>query len=115
MTHADSVEGLVEQRNERGVRVRGEWYNASKFRPVMLPEVGQHVRISFDTKGFLVDVEVLDDGQSYRELPAQVSQAAVRLAVLQIAAGFASTRPEARSGDVLPLADKWLAWIEEGS
>lgn len=59
------VEGLVEQRNDRGVRVRGEWYNASKFRPVVLPEVGQHVRISFDTKGFLVDVEVLDD--NYRQ------------------------------------------------
>jgi len=111
--HAETVEGLVEQRNERGVRVRGEWYNASKFRPVPLPEVGQHVRISFDTKGFLVDVEVLDD--NYRQLPAQASKAAVRLAVLQIAAGFASTRPEARSGDVLPLADKWLAWIEDGN
>jgi hypothetical protein len=113
MTHADSVEGLVEQRNATGVRVQGQWFTQSKFRAVVLPEVGQHVRVSSDTKGFLVDVEVLDD--NYRELPAQVSQAAVRLAVLQIAAGFASTRPEARSTDVLPLADKWLAWIEEGA
>jgi len=31
MTHADSVEGLVEQRNDRGVRVRGVLPLADKW------------------------------------------------------------------------------------
>lgn len=110
-TPAEVVEGTVEQRNERGIRVRGEWYNQSKFRHVELPDVGQHVRVSFDTKGFLVDVERLDDDKAVEIVLPDAT--ATRLAVLQAAATFAASRPEARSGDVLPLAEKWLAWVEE--
>ena len=34
-----------------------------------------------------------------------------RLAVLKAAAAFAAIRPEAKSTDVLIVADKWLAWV----
>ena len=37
-----------------------------------------------------------------------------RLAVLKAAASFAASRPEAKSPDVLAVAQHWLAWVEGG-
>jgi hypothetical protein len=48
-----TVEGIVEQVNERGIRVQGDWYNVSHFRPVQLPEQGVLVRLEVRPNGFI--------------------------------------------------------------
>src|SRR5438445_12980163 len=63
-TISDQVEGLVEQVNERGIKVAGEWRNLSKFHPVDLPERGARVAISLDNKGFIRTLQVLDAAPS---------------------------------------------------
>lgn len=39
-----------------------------------------------------------------------VAHSITRLAVLKAAAEFAASRPEAKSSDVLKIADLWYAW-----
>jgi len=104
-----TLEGVVESRNDTGIRLNGEWINRSKFRPVELPEVGTHVRAEVDGKGYLKSVDVL--GQLETHDPV----ATVRLAVLQAAATFAAPRADIKSADVLTIADRWLAWVEDQS
>jgi hypothetical protein len=114
-TATDQVEGLVEAANERGVKVLGEWRNASKFHPVDLPDRGARVRLELDGKGFIKTVQVLDAAP-----PAQASanrdSTITRLSVLKSAASFlgamAQVHEDVRSDHVLVLADKWLAWVE---
>jgi hypothetical protein len=36
-----------------------------------------------------------------------------RLAVLKAAAEFGASRPDLKSGDVLKIANSWLAWVEK--
>jgi hypothetical protein len=104
----ETLEGRVEARNERGLRLDGEWYNVSKFRPLDLPPVGSTVRITVDPKGFLSAVEVLSD-----LAPAPIMAQDSRLAVLQAAAAFGASRPDLKSSDVLKIAESWLAWVNE--
>jgi len=59
-TAADVIEGLVEARNERGIRVAGDWRNLSKFHPLELPDRGARVRVSLDSKGFIRSLDILD-------------------------------------------------------
>jgi len=107
---AVAVEGRVEQRNDTGVRIAGEWYNRSRFHHVDLPEVGDQVSLDVDDKGFIRSVESLEGDV---EPTAFVSaESARRLAVLQAAAQFAGNRDDVKSGDVLRIADKWLEWVE---
>jgi hypothetical protein len=108
------IEGSVEAANERGVRIRGDWYNVSKFRRVEMPRAGDHVRLSIDTKGFIMELERMDDDKAVEiVLP---DPTATRLAVLQAAAAFlgqlGQTRPDIKAEHVLVLADKWLEWLE---
>lgn len=116
MTTAETVEGVVESRNERGIRVAGEWRNLSKFRPLELPETGATVRLGLDPKGFIVMIEVLDgpDCRSavLRSGPSSRDRQIARLSVLKSAAAFAATRADIKSGDVLRIAESWLAWVE---
>lgn len=105
-----TIEGAVEARNERGVKLDGEWHNVSKFKPVDLPEVGARIRAEVDAKGFLKSIEVLDArvaaATSTRE------RTIARLTVLKAAANFAAARTDIKSSDVLRIADLWLAWVE---
>ena len=106
-----TLEGAVEARNERGIKLNGEWVNRSNFgKPVELPEVGARIRAEVDAKGFLKSIEVLDArvaaATSTRE------RTIARLAVLKAAANFAAARTDIKSSDVLRIADLWLAWIE---
>jgi len=115
MTH-HTVEGAVEMTNQRGIRILGEWYNVSQFHPVNLPNNGTYVRLEVDGKGFIRDIsmvpdETLDDaGPSEADLR---DDRRVRLGVLEAAVRFAASRPDMKSNDVLLLADKWLAWVEQ--
>ncbi len=112
----DQVEGVVEQINERGIRVAGEWRNVSKFHPVDLPERGARVAISLDNKGFIRTLQVIDAAPS--STPSRSRDRTItRLAVLKAAGHFlglmSQAREEVRSDHVLVLADKWLAWVEQ--
>jgi hypothetical protein len=108
------VEGVVEAANPKGVRVRGEWFNASQFKPVALPEVGEYVRLNVDAKRFISAVEVVKAAHDDAQTPAVLSdrdERIARLAVLKAAAEFGASRPDLKSADVLKIADAWLAWI----
>jgi len=119
MTPSSTVEGTVEQTNPTGLRLNGEWFNVSKFRPVALPPPGAHVRVEIDAKGFIRDLVHVDSGSassSVQVASAQLDERATRLAVLSAAASFlgamSQTHQDVRSEHVLMLADKWLAWVE---
>ncbi len=115
-TVTDQVEGLVEARNERGIRVAGEWRNLSKFRPLEVPGQGAHVRLELDGKGFIRTLQVLDEAPSASS-PSDRDSTITRLSVLKTAASFlgamAQVHEEVRSDHVLVLAEKWLAWVNE--
>src|SRR5262245_58669130 len=42
MTTTETLSSVLKARNERGIRVAGEWRNLSKFRPPELPEGWRH-------------------------------------------------------------------------
>lgn len=110
-----TFEGAVEARNDRGIKLDGEWRNISKFRPVDLPEVGTRVRAEVDDKGFLKSIDVLA-AVLVEHTPATASlsrnETITRLAVLKAAANFAATRSDIKSADVLAVAERWLEWVE---
>src|SRR6266849_4649608 len=114
-TVTDQVEGLVEGRNERGIRVGGEWRNMSKFHPLELPGQGAHVRLELDGKGFIKSMQVLDQAPSTNS-PTR-DRTITRLAVLKTAAAFLAQMGQVHEGvksdHVIPLAEKWLAWVEQ--
>jgi len=114
----DQVEGLVEAINERGIRVAGEWRNVSKFHPIDLPDRGAHVRLDLDAKGFIKIIQVLDGAPS--SAGSNVSSrddTITRLSVLKTAASFlaqmAQVHEGVKSDHVIPLAERWLAWVEQ--
>ena len=102
---------IIEARNDKGIKLNGEWLNVSKFgqRPE-LPDVGAHVRAEVDGKGFLKSLEVLDGDYG---APAPRDQRIARLTVLKAAAHFAAMRTDIKSSDVLTIADRWLAWLDQ--
>jgi len=112
----EQVEGTVEATNAKGLKIGGAWVNVSQFHPVELPEVGTHVRLEVDSRGYIKALEVLHAGNA-RALPGFAGQNDhdLRLAVLNAAANFVGlmgqSREDVRSDHVLPLADKWLAWV----
>jgi len=108
MTTAETIEGTVESVNDRGVRLNGEWFNVSKFKPVALPAQGQRVQLGVDSKGFILECTPLDAAAT----PEVLSEHDVRLRVLEAAVRFAASRPDMKSADVLTLAERWLEWLE---
>jgi hypothetical protein len=110
---ADVVEGVVEARNERGVKVAGDWRDVSKFHPVDLPPQGARVHLDLDTKGFIRSVQVLDQVAGANAGPRD--HASVRLSVLTAAAAFAAGKAvagvEVSSADVLKIAEAWERWV----
>lgn len=117
MTVHEIVTGVVEQRNAKGIMVDQLWCNVSKFAPLELPPIGAQVRVSVDTKGFIIALEVLE-AISQNEIASQTETAKsrdrqiARLTVLKAAAHFAATRTDIKSSDVLRIADAWLQWVE---
>lgn len=105
------VEGRVEAANDTGIKIDGKWVNRSRFQPVTLPDAGATVRVDVDGKGYIKALEVLD--QSAQPAAGARQQTITRLAVLKAAATFAASREEAKSSDVLAIAQRWLAWVEE--
>src|SRR5215210_51577 len=79
---------------------------------------GAEVELSLDASGFIRGVMIA--GSASAAAPASTSPSAkdvmiVRQTALKAAAEFAASRPEAKSADVLKLAQRWAAWVLEGS
>lgn len=112
----ETILGRVEAANDRGVKIAGQWYNVSRYRPVALPLKGATVALT--VKGSWIEALEVQDAHSASESPSTPPDARQRtisrLAVLKAAAAFAASRPEARSTDVLTVADLWLRWVEGG-
>jgi hypothetical protein len=119
---------LVEQVNAKGtgIKIAGQWLNASQFHAVTLPQAGQRVDVQVertDRGAWIQAVEVLDGGQIH-PLPQQPRRGGGRspaelrdirrLSVLKAAAAFGASRPDMKSADVLRVADCWLTWVEKG-
>jgi hypothetical protein len=116
----DQVEGVVEARNDRGIRVAGEWRNLSKFHPLELPDQGARVRLELDPKGFIKTLQVLDQAPAAGKPSANRDSTITRLSVLKTAAAFLAQMGQVHEGvksdHVIPLAERWLARLEqEGS
>jgi hypothetical protein len=122
-----TLDGRVADVNDRGIKLGGtkQWLNFSRFTAVPRPERGQTVRVEVGGDGFIRKLQVLG-GNTEASAPgsnagsaAAPDQRSVRLRVLEIAAsttvGFAGCNEpgKIRSTDILPLADKLLAWVLE--
>jgi hypothetical protein len=106
----ESVEGVVEATNAKGLKIAGQWVNVSQFRPIeKMPETGALVRLEVDAKGYIREVDVLKPASSSAP-SSERDERITRLAVLKAAAEFGASRPDLKSSEVLMIADKWLAW-----
>jgi hypothetical protein len=116
-TVSDQVEGLVEAVNERGTRVSGDWRNVSKFHPFELPVRGARVRLELDNKGFIRNLQVLEQATSSAS-SANRDCTITRVACLKAAASFAAGRAIAgqnvTSADVLKVAEAFERWVTKG-
>jgi hypothetical protein len=127
------VTGLVERVSDKGtgVKVNGEWANASQYvtPPLEMPKAGQRVNLQVERTDrgiWIQSIEILDGGQIH-QLPQQQRRGGGggrspaelrdirRLSVLKAAAGFAASRPDMKSADVLAVADRWVAWVEQSA
>ena len=114
-----TLTATVEAVNERGIKVNGGWLNVSKFHAVALPMRGALVALEVQGGRWIQRCDVLDgqEAHSAPQRPIAPSNARERtiitlLAVLKAAAAFAASRPDAKSPDVLTVADLWLRWVE---
>jgi hypothetical protein len=113
-----TLTATVEAVIERGIKINGGWLNVSKFHAVALPMRGALVALEVQGGRWIQRCDVLD-GQEARNEPQRAVAAPgvrertiTRLAVLKAAAAFAASRPDAKSTDVLTVADLWLRWVE---
>ncbi len=94
-----------------------EWLNISKYaKDVVLPERGVDVIVSIDKSGFIRAVELANgqpaSGGPPRGVGAGREATITRLAVLKAAAEVVlAPRSDARSADVLKVAERWEAWV----
>lgn len=124
-TVAERIQGTVESRNERGLKLTGDetWRNFSRYGvaasgPV---DVGHTVAVGLDGRGFIRELTVLNDaptpetpapvrGGSGDALPSKDVQI-IRESALKSAVEFCVSRPERKSSDVLCLAERFESWI----
>src|SRR6266487_4238547 len=92
--NVDIIEGIVEAANDRGIKVGGEWRNASKFHPIDLPDRGARVRLELDNKGFIRTLQVLDAAPAANS--SDRDRVITRLTVLKAAAHFLGLMSQAR-------------------
>jgi hypothetical protein len=113
-----TITATVEAVNERGIKINGGWLNVSKFHAVALPMRGALVALEVQGGRWIQRCDVLDGQdapsgpQRAQATPGTRERTITRLAVLKAAAAFAASRPDAKSPDVLTVADVWLRWVE---
>jgi hypothetical protein len=66
-----------------------------------------------DARGFIHSLEVIEAAPQSQGTVSNRDERITRLAVLKVAAAFGAARPECKSSDVLAIAERWLAWINQ--
>jgi len=115
------ISGTVTRINHTGFQVaeREGWLTISQHaqpRPPLPTRVGARVSATIDKRGFVY--EVVEGGQDPIQAPSEAVRSgcahdavSVRIAAVQAAAAFLAPRPEAKSADVLSVADRFVEWI----
>lgn len=110
----EHVTGRVMSVNPKGLKLEGhdDWLNYSKFAPEIIPPMkGQVVNLTLDKSGFIRIVDLADGQPTPLIAPSQKDTTITRLAILKAAAEFTASKPEAKSTDVLKIAEAWEAWV----
>ena len=76
------------------------------------------MHLGLDSSGFVRELQVLGQPANIADSSAERSREIRRLTALKAAAHFlglmSQTHDEVKSEHVLVLADRWLAWVEQG-
>src|SRR6266542_1892631 len=109
-TRTETLSGLVEATNDKGIKVARRWFNYSQYATVPHPERGQCVVVRV-TGNFIKALDVVEGGEGSQSATersvgcpstSEVRQTVItRLAVLKAAAEFLAAREKAKSSDVL--------------
>lgn len=112
------VSGLVASVNPKGIKLVGhdEWLNFSRWaEDIVPPSKGEAVTVKLDKAGFIRSIAPADNAAAQPSAPsassAQRERTINRLAILKAAAEFAASKPDAKSTDVLKIAEVWEAWV----
>lgn len=121
----ETLSGTCEQVNAKGtgIKVIGEWLNVSQYHPIaVMPTPGELVEVTIersDRGAWINSLRII--GPSAGAAPSATStnrdHAIAKMSALRSAAiycGHRSTVTEdAKSSDVLKIAEAWLAWLEQ--
>jgi hypothetical protein len=113
----------VDEVNEWGIRVEGEWINYSKW-PKSLDQIdpGRDVEIEQDGAGYIRRLTVVDadsvDAEPDESLPPRLATflstkdvVIIRQTCIKVAATFGASRPELKSSDLFALAERLEGWV----
>jgi hypothetical protein len=116
-------EGVVGASNPRGVKLAGEpdYRNFSKYAdpPITPPHRGTAVRLGLDSDGYIRTLEVLAEGSPSAggqnpDRDAQIRRQVAMKCAVQLTAAAIESNADARADWAFPLAEKILAWLEQG-
>jgi Tn3 transposase DDE domain len=85
---AETLRGVVEATNEKGIKIGERWLNYSQFRQVTPPEVGQEVEVELD-RGRFIHYGKSGEFASHRREDQELSMLSLHL--LQIALVLVNT------------------------
>jgi hypothetical protein len=126
MAQMTTLTATIARVNDHGFQTQeepGRWFNVSKYAspaPVIPPK-GTPVTLTLDGSGFIRAIEPVSSATaSNGHEPHQDARPAApgretvitRLACLKAAAAFLATRPDAKSTDVLRVAESWEEWTQ---
>jgi hypothetical protein len=113
----------VDEVNDRGIRVEGEWINYSKW-PKSLDKVdpGLDVEIEQDKDGYIRRLTVIEaalaDAEPDDSVPPRLSTflstkdvLIIRQTCIKVAAAFCASRLELKSSYLLALAERLEGWV----
>jgi hypothetical protein len=90
------------------------WYNRSQYGPDgPLPGKGERVALQVSGGKWIKSWRPVD-GPTVQTHNDNHETTITRLACLKAAAEFAASRPDAKSTDVLKIAEAWEAWVNRG-
>ena len=119
-----TLSGAVEQVNAKGtgIKLLGEWLNVSQYHPITpMPTPGELVEVvveQTDKGAWINSLRTIGggpaSGASATSRDREIRRMAAMKTAAQLLGAFAQCREEVRTEHVFPLADKILAWLEQG-
>jgi hypothetical protein len=124
----ETLVGVVEATNEKGIRVQGRWFNFSRYHDVPRPEKGQQVALeargNFINRLTIAAPTAAPPAETSTPVASTASPASpvldtidlrerriIRQTVLKVAANFLALRPEAKLGEVIRTAELLEKWV----